>query len=104
MKTGFFILCGLLAVGIAGPAAAQEGKAAVAKDECTITAYANDIARIVLVRLANGFYSHKAYDGNGIFVCDGEWSATAELNRQAAEILRHKGNDRAVIEDRIARR
>ena len=82
----------------------QVSRAAVAKDECTITAFANEISRIVLLRLSNGFYSHKAYDEKGTFVCDGEWSATDALNRQAAEILRHKGNDRAVIEDRIGKR
>lgn len=70
-----------------------------AMDECTITAYANDITRIVMVRLGNGFYSHKAYGEKGQFICDGEWSATHALNRQAAEILRNKGNDRAVIVD-----
>ena len=69
-------------------------------DECTITAYANDIVRIVTLRLANGLYSHKAYGENGKFICDGEWSATPALNRQAAEILRTKGNNRAVIVDR----
>lgn len=69
-------------------------------DECTITAYANDITRIVLLRLGNGSYSHKAYGEKGQLLCDGEWSATHALNRQAAEILRNKGNDRATIVDR----
>ena len=91
-----------IVAGLAIPAAGQSGRAGVAKDECTITAFANEISRIVLLRLGNGFYSHKAYDEKGALVCDGEWSATYELNRQAAEILRHKGNDRATIADRIA--
>ncbi len=91
---------GALATGIAS---AQTRATSAAMDECTITAHANDIARIVMVRLANGFHSHKAYGANGELICDGEWSATWELNRQAAEILRAKGNDRAAIEDRSRR-
>lgn len=91
----------VLAALLANSAAAQNRRSGGDLDECTITAHANQIVRIVLVRLGNGFYSHKAYGENGRFICDGEWSATYELNKQAAEILRNKGNDRATIEDRI---
>lgn len=80
---------------------AQSRRSGGELDECTITAHANDIARIVMVKLSNGFYSHKAYDEKNRFICDGEWSATYDLNRQAAEILRNKGNDRAVIVDGV---
>ena len=102
VRTGFFLAASLLIAGLSVPAAGQAGRGSAAKDECTITAFANEISRIVLLRLGNGFYSHRAYDAKGALVCDGEWSATYELNRQAAEILRHKGNARAAIEDRIA--
>jgi hypothetical protein len=91
----------IVAGGVSTAAAQSAGsRAGGSMDECTITAYANDITRIVMLRLSNGFYSHKAYGEKGQFICDGEWSATYALNKQAAEILRNKGNDRAVIVDR----
>lgn len=95
-------MAGALLVALAATSAsAQNRRSGGELDECTITAHANDIASIVMIRLGNGFYSHKAYDQTGRFICDGEWSATYELNKQAAEILRNKGNDRAVIVDRV---
>ena len=96
-----FFAAALAGTVAAMAAEAQSPRSGGELDECTITAHANDIARIVMVKLGNGFYSHKAYDAKDRFVCDGEWSATYELNRQAAEILRNKGNDRAVIVDRV---
>jgi hypothetical protein len=93
------LILSTLIVLAAASAVAQQRRPGGELDECTITAYANDIERIVLVKLGNGFYSHKAYGRNGRFICNGEWSVTHELNRQAAEILRNKGNDRAVIVD-----
>lgn len=102
MNVRLFIATGLLLAGLVTAATAQTRanvRPGGSKDECTITAYANDITRIVMLRLANGFYSHKAYGEKGEFICDGEWSATYELNLQAAEILRNKGNNRAVIVD-----
>ena len=94
----------LLAGGAASAAVAQTvpgARTAAVKDACTITAHANDIVRIEMVRLGNGFYSHRAFGERGRLVCDGEWSATYELNREAAEILRYKGNNRATIVDRV---
>ncbi|MGE0152986.1 MAG: hypothetical protein AB7R90_10230 [Reyranellaceae bacterium] len=102
MKANLPMAATLLAALLATSAVAQTRRSGGELDECTITAHANEIVRIVMVRLNNGLYSHKAYDEKGRFVCDGEWSATHELNRQAAEILRNKGNDRAVIVDRSA--
>lgn len=94
-------IAAVIAAAIASTAGAQSTgpRQGGSMDECTITVYANDITRIVTVRLSNGFYSHKAYGEKGQFICDGEWSATYPLNKQAAEILRNKGNDRAVIVD-----
>lgn len=103
MKVPICVAVAMAVVLAAGAASAQAGRTGGALDECTVTAHAGSIARIVMVRLANGFYSHKAYDADGTFVCDGEWSVNRELNRQAAEILRLKGNDRAAIEDRSDR-
>lgn len=103
MQTRIPVAAALLATLVVSTAAsAQNRRSGGELDECTITAYANDIRRIVMVRTGKGFYSHKAYDQNGRFICDGEWSATYELNLQAAEILRNKGNDQAVIVNRIS--
>lgn len=95
-------IAAMIVAGVVSTAGAQNAgsRQGGSMDECTITAYANDITRIVMLRLGNGFYSHKAYGEKGQFICDGEWSATYALNKQAAEILRNKGNDRAVIVDR----
>lgn len=95
-------IAAMIVAGVVSTAGAQNvgSRQGGSMDECTITAYANDITRIVMLRLGNGFYSHKAYGEKGQFICDGEWSATYALNKQAAEILRNKGNDRAVIVDR----
>ena len=71
------------------------------EDTCSITGKANDVQRIELVRLANGFYGHRAYDQRGRLVCYSEWSLTAALNVQAAEILRAKGDNKANIVDRV---
>jgi hypothetical protein len=95
-------IAAMIVAGVVSTAGAQNAgsRHGGSMDECTITAYANEITRIVMLRLGNGFYSHKAYGEKGQFICDGEWSATHALNKQAAEILRNKGNDRAVIVDR----
>jgi len=67
------------------------------EDTCSITNRANDVRRIELMRLGNGYYGHRAYDERGRLICNSEWSATPALNVQAAEILRAKGDNRAVI-------
>ena len=89
----------------AGALAQSSGNAPAAPtrepEACTITARANDLARIDLVRLGNGLYAHRGYDASGRLVCIGEWNQTVELNREAAEILRAKGNNRAAIRNAI---
>jgi hypothetical protein len=91
-------LATLLAAGSIAQAANVPPKL---EDTCSITGHANEIQRIELVRLANGFYGHRAYDARGRLVCYSEWSLTAALNVQAAEILRAKGDNKANVVDRV---
>ncbi len=106
MKTAFVLLSAAAMAAVAGIAMAQSTKPTPPRleDTCSITGQANDIRRIELVRLPNGYFGHRAYAGNGKLVCLSEWSATPALNRQAAEILRDKGNDQATIVDRVPTR
>jgi hypothetical protein len=105
MKTTISLLVSLALIGAAGAAAAQSAKAVVGpklEDTCSITGRANDVRRIELVRLPNGFYGHRAYAADGKLICYSEWSATPALNLQAAQILRDKGNNQASIVDRVS--
>jgi len=107
MKAAITLLVSLALIGAAGMAAAQTSKAVAGprlEDTCSITGRANDVRRIELVRLPNGFYGHRAYAGNGKLICYSEWSATPALNLQAAQILREKGNNQANIVDRVSAR
>ncbi len=93
-----------VASSLAGLAAAQSatmaGKPGL-EDTCSITGKAIDVRRIELLRLANGYYGHRGYDADNKLVCASEWSLTPALNLQAAQILRDKGNDVAVIVDHV---
>ena len=106
MKSAFVPLCAIALATVAGTAMAQSTKPTPPKleDTCSITGQANDVRRIELVRLANGYFGHRAYGANGKLICLSEWSATPALNRQAAEILRDKGNDQATIVDHVPTR
>jgi hypothetical protein len=87
-----------VALASAALSSAQGAKPTVKlEDTCSITGQANAVHRIQLVRLANGYYGHRAYDRAGKIICYSEWSATSDLNRQAAETLRAKGNNQAAI-------
>jgi hypothetical protein len=102
MKTTILLLASLMLAGGTDVAVAQTAKAGVKlEDTCSITGHANEIRRIELVRLPNGFYGHRAYGDDGKVICYSEWSTTPDLNRQAAQILRGKGNNQASIVDRI---
>jgi hypothetical protein len=71
------------------------------EDTCSVTGQANEVRRIDLVRLPNGYFGHRAYDAKGKLICYSEWSATPALNVQAAEILRAKGDNRAIIVNQV---
>lgn len=106
MKSAFLMLWAVGVVVMTHPAMAQSTKPTPPRleDTCSITGQANDVRRIELVRLANGYYGHRAYAANGKLICLSEWSATPALNRQAADILRDKGNDQATIVDHVPNR
>ena len=101
--SGCCVLSVFFAMEIAGALAQSSGSVAAPlprdAEACTITSRANDVMRIDLLRLSNGLYGHRGYDAQGRLLCIGEWNQTAELNREAAEILRIKGNNRATIRD-----
>ena len=109
-KPAFYTGCGFLilyfAMEIAGALAQSSvtvpASSPRATEACTITSRANDVARIDLVRLGNGLYAHRGYDAGGRLLCIGEWNQTVELNREAAEILRAKGNNRATIRNAVS--
>ncbi|MEO8559007.1 MAG: hypothetical protein ABI439_08085 [Rhodospirillales bacterium] len=84
--------------GAAAQAATMQAKPA---DTCSLTSQANEVRRIVLVKLPNSYYGHRGYDANGKMICNSEWSATMGLNLQAAETLRAKGDNKATIDDHL---
>jgi len=96
MKKSIFII-GLTA--FAASLFSAQAATPVTLDTCSTTGKASAVRRIQVVQLSNGYWGHRAFDRNGAPICNSEWSATPELNLQAIETLRAKGNNRAAVFD-----